>query len=99
MKSLQEKNLIYAPNTPKKVKGKWVFQQDNSPVHKSKVSMSTVEELVGKRFIPHPPLSPDFNPIEDMWSYLDRKVKQAQVTVLDILKGCLKRSGRIYHGV
>ena len=31
------------------------------------------------RIIPHPPQSPDFNVLEDMWSYLDRKVKAAKL--------------------
>lgn len=53
--------------------------------------MNTVKGLVGKRFIPHPPLSPDLNPIEDMWSYLDRKVKEAGVTSIKQLKRVLTK--------
>ena len=75
-KNLKETHLIYAPDTPPELRENWKFLQDNSSVHKSKKSMETVEKIVGDRLVVHPPLSPDLNTIEDMWSYLDRKVKK-----------------------
>ncbi len=90
-KSLKETQITYAPNTPKKLKGNWIFLQDNSAIHKSKKSMKVVEELVGDRLIAHPPVSPDMNAIENMWSYLDRKVKAAQVTNISHLKRVLNK--------
>ena len=53
--------------------------------------MAAVEKLVGDRLISHPAKSPDLNPIEDMWSYLDRKVKEAKVTSIRSLKTVLPR--------
>lgn len=56
----------------------WVLQQDNDPSHK--VAASTIQEwnvkhatnvgLLGK----WPPNSPDLNPIENVWSYVQAKV-------------------------
>jgi hypothetical protein len=88
--SLKEKQLTYAPDS-KRCIGKWKFLQDNSAVHKSRASMNTVEKLVGNRLITHPAMSPDLNPIEDMWSYLDRKVKASKVTNIRQLKRVLKK--------
>lgn len=53
--------------------------------------MAAVKKLVGDRLISHPAKSPDLNPIEDMWSYLDRKVKEAKVTSTRSLKTVLTR--------
>src|SRR6185295_18033355 len=35
--------------------------------------------------------SPDLNPIEDMWSYLDRKVKESKITTIRTLRQKLKK--------
>jgi transposase len=90
-KLLKEKMITYSPDCRTKGKGKWLFLQDNSAVHKSKKSMEVVEEIVGERLISHPAKSPDLNPMEDIWSYLDRKVKAAKVTGIRSLKTVLKR--------
>ena len=59
---------------------RWQFLQDNSRVHTAKKSMAVLKELVGDRLLSHPAKSPDLNPIENMWSYLDRRVKESSVT-------------------
>ena len=48
-------------------------------MHKTKKTMEVLAEFVEDRIIPHPPQSPDFNVLEDIWSYLDRKVKAAKI--------------------
>lgn len=88
---LDEKKLIYAPRSKTRLARKWQFLQDNSRVHTAKKSMKVLKELVGNRIIPHPAKSPDLNPIENMWSYLDRKVKEAKVTTIPGLKRVLQR--------
>lgn len=48
-----------------------IFMQDNSPVH----SANSCMELLGKQTfetMEWPPLSPDLNPIENVWSYMIR---------------------------
>lgn len=88
---LKERTLNYARGCPKKVQKNWVFLQDNSKVHKAKKSMECLRELVGDRLIAHPALSPDLNVIENMWSYLDRKVKGKKITSIRSLKTFLTK--------
>ena len=73
--------------------------QDNAPTHKSKKSMETVREMVEERMIEHPAKSPDLNVIEDMWSYLDRKVRAERITDIKKLKRFLKNVGKSCLGL
>ena len=91
---LNEKHLTYSPKCPKKLAEKWVFLQDNARYHKTAMSMGTIEEMVGNRYIEQPSKSPDLNPMEDMWSYLDRKVKEARCKTISSLKRTLTKSWR-----
>ena len=54
--------------------------------------METLQELVEDRLIKHPAKSPDMNPMEDMWSYLDRIVKDAKPKTLSSLKRVLTKA-------
>jgi hypothetical protein len=68
----------------------WVLQQDNDPTHR--VAQGVVQqwrrghnsrvELLAN----WPPNSPDLNPIENVWSWVGRKVKQMGVTTLPAFK-------------
>lgn len=51
----------------------FVFMQDNASIHRSKVTMKFLEDHEVKLF-DHPALSPDLNPIENVWGYLVRQV-------------------------
>jgi len=86
---LKEKNLIYSPKCPARMRGNWVFLQDNASYHTKAESMETLEKLVGDRWIKHPAKSPDLNPMENIWSYLDRKAKEAQPKTIQSLKRIL----------
>ena len=48
--------------------------------------MDFLEELIEDRIIAHPAQSPDPNILEDLWSYLDRKVKASKVKTINGLK-------------
>jgi transposase len=56
----------------------WVLQQDNDPSHKDAVKL--VEDWNAKHassvsvLQPWPPNSPDLNPIENLWAWMDRKL-------------------------
>ena len=56
--------------------------------------MTFLREHLGDRLVAHPAMSLDLNPIEDMWSYLDRKVKEARVTNISRLKAVLTKEWR-----
>ena len=58
-----------------KNKKKFLFQEDNAPVYTAKVArffliFSKVEVL------PWPAQSPDINPIENLWSYIEVKIRK-----------------------
>ena len=66
----------------------WKYQQDGAPAHTAK----TVKEYFAANdieVIPWPARSPDLNPIENIWAYMDNQLSKYQVTSLTHLKQCL----------
>lgn len=51
----------------------WIFRQDNAPIHTSHSTMAWFQEH-GVRVLPWPALSPDLNPIENVWGIMARRV-------------------------
>jgi hypothetical protein len=72
-------------------RSKWVFVQDNDPKHKSKKSTTLLNKLAPDRLKDWPSNSPDFNPIEDVWSTLDSELQKSGPKDIPSLKKALRK--------
>ena len=73
------------------------YHQDNDPKHKSKLCMNYLSNR-NINLVSPPAQSPDLNPIENLWHYLevatkDRKCKNEK-DLFDI-----RKDGIMYHGL
>jgi hypothetical protein len=69
---------------------KVIYQQDNAPCHKSRVSMAWFAEN-GVEVMDWPPRSPDLNPIEHIWSLIDQRISGIRFNSLTQLEEELAR--------
>ena len=51
----------------------YYFQNDNAPPYRSAVALNMIQ-MLGIRHIQWPALSPDLNPVEDIWNYIKRRI-------------------------
>ena len=73
---IREDRITFSPDCPATLPQRYEYVQDNPRWHKAKKTMKILEELVPSTIIDHPPQSPDLNIMEDLWSYLARKLRQ-----------------------
>ena len=70
-----------------------IFQHDNDPKHTAHIVKNWLDENVPNQ-LHSPPQSPDMNPIENLWGYLDQKLRANNIRNKDHLKECLLEEWR-----
>lgn len=73
------KQLFYGRRTD------WFFQQDNAPPHRAATTRAFLQRN-RIRVIEWPPRSPDLNPIEILWSIIDRRLAKKSMQNLNQLR-------------
>jgi Transposase and inactivated derivatives len=82
----------YSADCPAKIRGDWIFQHDNDPKHTAGITIKLLDEIAPDRIRDHPPNSPDLNPMEDIWSYLDAEVKKKRIRTIRGLQSALSKA-------
>jgi transposase len=67
-----------------------MYQQDNTPCHKAK-SVTELFKQNNINVLQWPARSPDLNPIENVWTVLDRKLTKEPVASAEDLRENLKQ--------
>jgi len=68
----------------------WILQEDNDPKHRSKICKKWKEDF-GVVVLPWLSMSPDQNPIENVWQLLKIKISKKKINTTKGLKGELRK--------
>jgi len=68
--------------------GMWRFQQDNARAHTAKIVTKEFQKR-NIQIVPHPPNSPDLNPIESIWGIIKKRVEDSQPSTKAALRRCI----------
>jgi transposase len=68
----------------------WILQEDNDPKHRSKIAKKWKEENKVK-VLPWPSMSPDQNPIENVWRLMKINIQKKKIKSVKGLKGELAK--------
>ena len=71
------------------LRGNWMVQQDNDPKHSSKIVKIWLLYRTPK-VLDYSPQSPDLNPIELLWEFVDKKMRELNTSGKDDLKVALQ---------
>ena len=67
----------------------YLFQQDNDPKHTARINIQ-YQKNKGYKILPWPSQSPDLNPIENLWSILEDRMKDRKPQNEEQLFECIK---------
>lgn len=73
----------------------WILQEDNDPKHRSKIARKWKEEhdIIE---LPWPSMSPDQNPIENVWHLLKIKIAKKEIkTIMGLRREIMKEWNRL----
>jgi transposase len=63
----------------------WWYLQDNAPTHTARVTRKWLHDH-GIICLDFPPYSPDLNPIENLWQYIEKRVEQRAPNTIEQLQ-------------
>jgi transposase len=82
---------ILESRLPSRDENDWIFQQDNDPKHKSRISVKWLNANTPSWMDDWPPYSPDLNIIENLWAIVKRKVYEVEIKNLDQLEKRIRK--------
>jgi len=73
-------------------RGKWHFLQDDASSHRPSHVKDWIKTTLSCELLPHPPQSPDLNPIELIWAIMKVQVEAKRPRNKTQLKGAIEKA-------
>ena len=85
-KKILEDNLLATADEHKMMDGQWYFLHDNAPTFAKPRVVQDWLHNNGITCIEHPPYSPDLNPIENLWAWMEERVDRSDADTFEKLQ-------------